>query len=67
MSEQPFELGGKCAFGTALGGLDRAPVGNPRYTLDRNGRTYVFSGALPRFLFRTFNLEARARRKAGVA
>ena len=59
------EFGGKCAFATSLGGPDKAPQGKPKYTLEQDGKTYVFFGAVPRFLFKTFNLASRAHAKAG--
>lgn len=58
------EFGGKCAFGTALGGPDKAPQGKPKYTLERDGRTYLFFGAFPMLLFKTFpGLAAKAQAK----
>lgn len=46
------EFGGTCAFALSLGPADRAPRGKPGCTLERDGHTYVFAGAVPRFLFR---------------
>ncbi len=59
------EFGGKCAFAVALGGPEKAPAGNAKYSLDQDGKTYYFSGALPRMLFKTFGLAHRAEKKAG--
>ena len=58
------EFDGKCAFATSLGGPDKAPQGNARYRVERNGKTYVFVGAVPKFLFQALpGMEARAQRK----
>lgn len=46
------EFGGKCAFALSLGPADKAPVGKPEYTLVKDGKTYQFMGAVPRFLFK---------------
>jgi len=68
MSDPTPEFGGKCAFGVSLGGPDRAPEGKAKYTVERNGKTYVLNGALPKFLFNLFpGLEARAQKKWAAA
>lgn len=46
------EFDGRCAFALSLGPAEKAPLGNPDCTLDVDGRTLVFVGAVPRFLFR---------------
>ena len=65
--EQEAEFGGKCAFAVAMGGPDRAPAGKAKYSLDQGGKTYYFSGAVPKMLFKTFGLAGRAEKKAGAA
>ena len=42
---------GKCAFALSMGPADKAPQGKPEYALERDGQTYLFMGAVPRFLF----------------
>ncbi len=59
------EFGGKCAFAVALGGPKRAPAGKAKYSLEQDGKTYYFYGALARMLFKTFGLAHRAEKKAG--
>jgi hypothetical protein len=59
------EFGGKCAFAVAMGGPEKAPAGKAKYSLDQDGKTYYFSGAVPRMLFKTFGLAGRAEKKAG--
>lgn len=61
------EFGGKCAFATALGGIDKAPAGNPKVTLERDGKTYYFKNRAVRALFKAFNLANRAESKAARA
>jgi hypothetical protein len=48
-----------------LGGPEKAPAGKPKYSLEQDGKTYYFSGAVPRMLFKTFGLAGRAQKKAG--
>ncbi|MBO9706163.1 MAG: hypothetical protein J7474_11735 [Arthrobacter sp.] len=63
MSESYLAFGGKCAFALSLGAGSTAPEGKPEFTLERDGKTYVFSGAVPRALFRWIPGSAvRARR-----
>ena len=58
------EFGGHCAFATSLGGPDKAPMGKPKYTLERDGKTYVFFGAVPMMIFKAMpGLAARAQAK----
>ena len=45
------EFGGKCAFAVALGGPEKAPAGKAKYSLEQDGKTYYFSGAVPKMLF----------------
>jgi YHS domain-containing protein len=45
------EFGGKCAFAMSVGGTAKAPNGNPKYSLAKDGKTYFFSGAAPKLLF----------------
>jgi hypothetical protein len=59
------EFGGKCAFAVAMAGPEKAPAGKAKYSLDRDGKTYYFYGAVPRMLFKTFGLAGRAEKKAG--
>lgn len=64
MTDTP-EFGGKCAFATMMGGPDRAPQGKPKYTLQRDGKTYQFFGLVPKLLFQAIPGSAdRAQRKA---
>jgi len=46
------EFDGKCAFATSLGPPSKAPRGKPKHTLEVDGKTYVFFGAVPKLLFR---------------
>ncbi len=62
-----LEFGGKCAFAVALGGLEKAPLASPACTLEVDGKTYAFTAAVPRWLFKTFGLAARAQTKAAQA
>ena len=64
MSEEA-EFGGKCAFAVAMGGVAKAPAGKPKYSIEQDGKTYYFSGAVPKMLFKTFGLANRAEKKAG--
>lgn len=58
------EFDGKCAFGVGLAGADKAPAAKPAYTLVKDGKTYAFNGAVPRFLFKIIPGSAeRAQRK----
>lgn len=61
MTEPAF--GGRCAFALSAGPAERAPMGKPDCTLDVNGETYAFAGAVPRWLFRVIPGSA-ARAKA---
>ncbi|MUL66163.1 hypothetical protein BOO86_16940 [Mycobacterium sp. CBMA 234] len=61
------EFGGKCAFAVGLAGPDKAPAGNPKYSLEQGGKTYYFAGAVPRWLFKTFGLAKRADAKGSAA
>lgn len=57
------EFGGQCAFGVAFAGA-KAPAGKPQHTLVKDGRTYVFSAAVPKLLFQLIPGSAeRAQRK----
>ena len=68
MSENtPAEFGGKCAFAVGLGGPAKAPEGNPKYSLEQDGKTYYFSGAVPRWLFKAFGLAKRADEKGAAS
>ncbi|WP_036509731.1 MULTISPECIES: hypothetical protein [Nocardia] len=51
-SDQPPEFDGKCAFAVSVAGVERAPTGKSKYTVVEDGKTYVFSGAVPKLLFR---------------
>jgi hypothetical protein len=41
----------KCAFAVSVGGAAKAPDANPKYFVEKNGTTYGFLGAVPKFLF----------------
>jgi len=63
VSESYLAFGGQCAFALSLGAGSTAPEGKPEFALVRDGRTYVFSGAVPKALFRWIPGSAmRARR-----
>ena len=51
MTSNSLEYGGKCAFGVSMGGPAKAPDAKPEYTVVRNGKTYGFSGSVPKMLF----------------
>lgn len=62
-SMQGPEFDGRCAFGVSLGGA-KAPTGKAEHTLVKDGKTYVFSAAIPKMLFNLVPGSAeRARRK----
>ena len=42
-----MEFGGKCALAVGLGGPEKAPDAKAKYTIERNGKTYGFFGAVP--------------------
>ena len=64
MNDQSYEFDGKCAFALSAGaGPDKAPAGNPKYTLTQDGTTYVFKAAVPRWLFKTIPGSAERARK----
>ncbi|PSS44821.1 hypothetical protein C6401_06095 [Arthrobacter woluwensis] len=63
MSESYLAFGGKCAFALSLGAGSTAPEGKPEFALERDGKTYVFSGAVPRALFRVLPGSATRARK----
>jgi YHS domain-containing protein len=69
MSEESTpEFGGKCALGVGLGGPAKAPDGKAKYSLEKDGKTYIFSGAVPRLVFKTFpGLAAKAQAKFEAA
>lgn len=58
------EFGGKCAFAVAVGGVDKAPAGNPKCTLEQDGKTYYFKNRAVRALFKAFKLARKAESKA---
>ncbi|MBO0842106.1 MAG: hypothetical protein J2O46_02895 [Nocardioides sp.] len=61
------EFGGKCAFGVGLGGPSKAPEGKPQHTVVKDGKTYVFSSAIPKMLFNVIPGSAeRAHKKWGT-
>ncbi|MFJ3956876.1 hypothetical protein [Arthrobacter sp. NPDC090010] len=63
MSDSYLAFDGKCAFSLSLGGSSRAPEGKPECALTRDGRTYIFAGAVPKALFQWIpGSAARARR-----
>ncbi|WFR82873.1 hypothetical protein [Arthrobacter sp. Y-9] len=64
MSESYLAFGGKCAFALSLGAGSTAPEGKPEFTLERDGKTYVFSGAVPMALFRWIPGSAVRARKS---
>ena len=66
MTETTPEFDGKCAFAVAMAGRGKAPAGNPKYTLEQNGKTYYFLGAVPKFLFQKLNLAAKADAKGAA-
>ncbi|MER6126510.1 hypothetical protein ABT173_28625 [Streptomyces sp. NPDC001795] len=45
------EFDGKCAFALSVGPAEKAPLGNPKHVLVKDGKTYVFAGAVPKWLF----------------
>ena len=49
-TETKPEFDGKCAFAVSLGKRD--VPGNSRHTLTADGRTYVFSNPVAKFLWR---------------
>ncbi|WP_422935389.1 hypothetical protein [Sinomonas sp. P47F7] len=52
MSESTVtEFDGKCAFALSVGPAAKAPEGKPEHILVRDGKTYVFSAAVPKWLF----------------
>ena len=57
------DFDGRCAFALSLGPADKAPQGKSDCTLEHEGHTYVFSGAVPLFLFSVLpGSAARAQR-----
>ena len=68
MSNQPMEFDGKCAFAVMVAGPDKAPESKPKYTVEKNGKTYGFVGAVPKMLFQIIPGSAtRADRKWATA
>ena len=64
MTENTPEFDGKCALGVGLGGASKAPAGKAKYSLEKDGKTYYFSGAVPKLIFQTFpGLAAKAQQK----
>jgi hypothetical protein len=61
------EFGGTCALGVGLGLGDKAPAGKAKYAVEKNGKTYYLSGALPKLIFQVVpGLAARAEKKAAA-
>lgn len=67
MTTDDLEFDGKCAFAVSVGGPSRAPAANPRFTLAKDGKTYGFSGAVPRALFRIIPGSAVRAQRAWVS
>ncbi|GAA4390742.1 hypothetical protein [Tsukamurella soli] len=51
MTEETPQFDGKCAFGVGLMGSGKAPVGDPKHSVVKDGKTYLFSGVVPKLLF----------------
>ena len=47
MSNETMEFDGKCALAVSMGGPGKAPAAKAKYTIERNGKTYGFFGAVP--------------------
>lgn len=58
-SDQPPEFDGKCAFAVSVAGGERAPTGKSEHTVIRDGKTYVFVGAVPKLLVQLIPGSAR--------
>jgi hypothetical protein len=48
-SEPPTEFGGECAFAVSLG--KKVVAGNPRHSVIRDGKKYVFSNPVAKLLW----------------
>ncbi len=66
MNDEPLAFDGKCAFAVSVGGAQKAPAANPKYTVTKDGRTYGFVGAVPKVLFQLIPGSAARAEKAWV-
>ena len=53
------EFDGLCAFAVSVGPASKAPAGKPSVSLVRDGKTYLFSGVVPKVLFQLIPGSAR--------
>lgn len=68
MSEVP-EFDGRCAFALSVGPASKAPAGKAKHTLVKDGKTYVFAGGVPMWLFKVIpgSAERAEKRWASAA
>lgn len=67
MTENNAEFDGKCAFALSVAAADKAPDGKAKHLLVKDGKTYVFAAAVPKWLFMAIPGSAERARKRWVA
>lgn len=64
MKNDNIACDGRCAFAVSLGGVAKAPAANPKYTVEKNGKTYGFVGLIPKLIFQAIPGSAKRADKA---
>lgn len=64
MSSETIEFDNKCAFAVMVGGAAKAPEAKPAHSVSRDGKTFGFSGAVPKALFQVIPGSANRAQRA---
>jgi hypothetical protein len=60
-------FGGKCALACSLGGSNKAPAADARYTMTIDGVTYGFNNRAARAIFKAVPVLRRRAQRAAAA